>query len=70
MKIGGLIPDWRSAWKWFSVQGALLLTAAPEIYDQAGSMREYIPARTFHWAMLALGGLVILGRVVRQEKKV
>lgn len=69
MKMGGLVDDWRQAWKWFSVQGAAFLAVAPELYAQAKDLQEYIQPNVFHHMMAALGLSVLIGRLVRQEKK-
>lgn len=69
MKMGGLVEDWRQAWKWFSVQGAAILAIAPELYEQAHGMQEWVEPNLFHHGMAALGALVLLSRVVKQGEK-
>ena len=69
MKLGGLVDDWKQAWRWFSVQAGAFLAVAPEVYENVRGMREFIDPTWFNHAMAALGVSVILGRVIKQGKK-
>lgn len=64
-----LVEDWKQCWKWFSVQGAALIAIAPEAYQQVQGMQAYVSPGLFNHAMAVLGVLVIVGRVIEQEKK-
>lgn len=66
-----LVEDWKSAWRWFSVQAMALsaaLTAAWQFVpdDLKSSLPAWVPP-AMGIAILALG---IAGRIVEQPKKV
>lgn len=66
MKRGGLVSDWKQAWKWFSVQGAAVLAICPVVYENTGFLQDFLPADIFHYGMGALGALTLISRLVRQ----
>ena len=66
MKLGGLANDWQHAWKWFSVQGLLVLSIAPVFYENTGFLQDFIPATYYHYGMGALGFLTLISRMVKQ----
>lgn len=58
-----LIPDWREAWRFLSVQlaaGTALLATA---YDYLPAVREYLPEGWVKWAAI----LVIAARVLHKN---
>lgn len=65
-----LVDDWKSCWKWLSIQasaiGVAISSTYAVLYDQ---LKDNFPPKY----MLALTGLVFLlgiaGRVISQEKK-
>ena len=61
--------EWKKCWRWFSVQGAMIVIAAPQIYGQVTAMREFISPATFNHIMSVLGVLIILGRITAQASK-
>ena len=65
----GLVDNWRTAWRWLSVQIGVLLAASQEIYEQLQISREFIPPALFHHLMAGLAVLLILCRLKKQEAK-
>ena len=61
-----LDPEWRKAWRWFSVQGLALLAAAPVLYEGFPTMQVYLSPTLFHACMGILAALAIFGRLVKQ----
>ena len=65
-----LIPDWRSAWRWFSVQAFAILAALPLVWPSLPvEVHAWMPEawRPYAIVLLALGGLA--GRLVDQTPK-
>ena len=64
-----LIPNWRRAWRMFSVQAmaavAVLQTAWPQIPDD---IKAGWPPHLVHWVTVALVVAGVVGRVVSQPK--
>lgn len=64
-----LIPNWRRAWRMFSVQAmaavAVLQTAWPQIPDD---IKASWPPHLVHWVTVALVVAGVVGRVVAQPK--
>jgi hypothetical protein len=58
-----LIPDWRQAWRFFSVQAAAALALLAAAYDYLPAVREYLPEGWMKWAAL----LVIAARILNQQ---
>lgn len=64
-----LVPDWRQAWRWFSVQALAAIIAFPIVWSTLPpEVREHVPDTWLPWIMLliAIGGL--LGRLKDQSK--
>jgi hypothetical protein len=64
-----IIPDWRSAWRWFSVQALAALVALPLVWvGLPPDVKSFLPdgAEPYILVLLAAGGLV--GRLVDQKK--
>jgi len=65
-----LIPNWRRAWRWFSVQALAILAVLPMVWLQLPpDIKAYIPP-AWGWAVfvtIAFGG--IIGRLVDQNPK-
>ena len=57
-----LVPDWKSAWRWFSVQSAAALAVVAAAYDYLPALREYLPDGAVKWAAL----IIIVARVLSQ----
>ena len=64
-----LIQDWKSAWRWFSVQAGALIAIAPMLYEQTREMQGFMSYTVFNYVMTGLGVLVIIGRVIKQGKE-
>lgn len=70
MKKPHLLPDWKRAWRWFSVQAMLLSTAILSTWALLPSdLKSRLPEDVGLWA--AVGTLVagVVGRVVDQGDK-
>lgn len=66
-----IIPDWRDAWKWFSVHALVILAALPLVWAGLPSdLKSHLPPSLEVWALclVALGGLA--GRFIDQPKAV
>jgi hypothetical protein len=60
-----LVPDWKEAWSWLSVQLAAGIAALATAYDYLPAVRENLPEG---WVKYAIP-LIILGRVIDQTKR-
>jgi hypothetical protein len=58
-----LVPDWRDAWRFLSVQLAAAIALLAAAYDYLPVIRDYVPEGWVKWAAL----LVIAGRVLHQS---
>ncbi len=58
-----LIPDWRDAWRFLSVQLAAAIALLAAAYDYLPMIRDYVPEGWVKWAAL----LIIAGRVMHQQ---
>jgi hypothetical protein len=58
-----LIPDWRDAWRFLSVQLAAAIALLAAAYDYLPVIRDYVPEGWVKWAAL----LIIAGRVLHQS---
>jgi ABC-type uncharacterized transport system permease subunit len=64
-----LVPDWRAAWRWFSVQALVVLAALPLVWSTLpADLRAYLPDGWEPYVLLlvAVGGLA--GRLIDQTK--
>lgn len=62
-----LVEDAGKAWKWFSVQMAALSVIAMQLYEQVPQFQQYIPDKMFHNVMTVMVGLIIIGRLIKQD---
>jgi hypothetical protein len=64
-----LVEEWRSAWRWFSLQ-AMALTAAIQAAWAAlpDDLKQHFPAKAVTAVSVALLLLGIGGRLVKQKK--
>jgi hypothetical protein len=62
-----LVPDWKEAWRWWSVQCAALLAFLDMLYDYIPLLYQYFPNPNgwVRWAAV----LFIMARVLRQQQK-
>lgn len=66
MKLPELVENWRSAWRWFSVQLLTVLAIMPTLYDNAEIFQQFFTPTAFHALMSILAVLAALGRLVKQ----
>ena len=65
-----LVPDWRSAWRWFSVQALAILAALPLVWMALPSdAKGFLPDNLEPWVLFALAVGGIIGRVIDQQPK-
>lgn len=62
-----LVEDARSAWKWLSVQLAAVSVIAMQVYENVPQFQQYIPDKVFHNVMTVMVGLIIIGRLIKQD---
>lgn len=63
------VDDWRSAWRWFSVQlVALAATVQLSVLAFPAEMREWLGDEITHWLAVGLLIAAILGRLIDQKK--
>ncbi len=63
-----MVEDWKSAWRWFSVQALTIIAAIPLVWPMIPpDVQAWLPEqyRPYVILALALGGIV--GRVVDQK---
>lgn len=62
-----LIPNWRHAWRMFSVQAMAIAAAIQAAWPTIpGDLKSAIPANVVHWVSLVLLVAGIAGRLVQQ----
>ena len=61
-----LVEDWKKAWKFLSVELAILSAAALQLYEQVPLFKQYIPDNVFHNLMTGIVVLIIVGRLIQQ----
>jgi len=64
-----LIEDWKSAYKWLSVQMAALLGVFTVLYDQLTMLQAVLTPQVFHGIQVAAVVGVVAGRVINQAPK-
>lgn len=65
-----LVPDWREAWRWFSVQALGIVMALPIVWAGLPSdIKAWVPASWHVWVLVAIGAAGIVGRLVDQKPK-
>jgi len=64
-----LVDDAKQAWKWLSVQLAVVAGIALELYEQFPQFQQWLPDKAFHRTMTVLVLLIIVGRLIQQGKK-
>ena len=60
-----LIPDWKQAWTFFSVQLAAAIALLDVAYEYLPALQSYLPDGWVKWMALA----IIAARVVNQRDK-
>lgn len=64
-----LVEDWRSAWKWFSVQALAIIALLPVVWPSLPpQVTGWVPETWRPWivVLIAIGG--IAGRLIDQKK--
>jgi hypothetical protein len=64
-----LVPDWRGAHRWLSVQIMALIAASQGLLLFVPTVREYLPDYLVHTFMAVLAVLAIFGRLINQGKQ-
>lgn len=64
-----LVENWKSAWRWFSVQ-LIALAGAVQLAVLAfpAEVKSWLPDNVTHWTAAGLLGAAIFGRLVDQSK--
>ena len=64
-----LVSEWRSAYKWLSVQIMAVIVGAQTAMAAMPQLHEYINDRLWHGIMGVLAVAAILGRLVNQTRQ-
>jgi protein-S-isoprenylcysteine O-methyltransferase Ste14 len=66
-----LIPNWREAWRWFSVQALAALVLLPVVWMALPpDIKGFLPDSWEPWTLMFIAGAGLIGRLVDQNKKV
>ena len=63
-----LVENWRQAWKWLSVQIAILAAGLQAAMMAFPTMKDWLSDDAAHIIGLALVAAIVLGRMVDQKK--
>jgi protein-S-isoprenylcysteine O-methyltransferase Ste14 len=64
-----LIPNWRDAWRWFSVQALAAIIALPIVWASLPSdIKSFVPDSWDRWVFVAIAAAGLLGRLIDQNK--
>jgi hypothetical protein len=64
-----LIPDWRQAWRWFSVQFLAIIMVVPLVWASLpADAKAFLPDAWEPWVLTTLAACGILGRIIDQKK--
>lgn len=70
MKKPNLVPNWKRAWRWFSVQAMVLSTALLSTWALLpADLKARLPEDVGLWAAVATLAAGVIGRVVDQGPK-
>lgn len=69
MKKPKLIPEWRQAWKFWTVQLGIVFSIAAGLYAELPELREYLSPQAFARLSGILAFIAILARVIQQRGK-
>lgn len=65
-----LIPDWKKAWRWFSVQAFAAIIALPVVWGMLPSdAKAFLPDSWEPWILVGLAVAGLVGRVIDQNRK-
>jgi hypothetical protein len=68
MKKPTLIPEWKQAWKFFSVQVGIIFAIAAGLYAELPALREYLSPETFARLSGILAFVAIVARIIKQQR--
>ena len=64
-----LIPDWKEAWRWFSVQALAAIIALPIVWGMLpADVKALLPDGWEPWAFVVLAAAGLIGRVIDQNR--
>lgn len=64
-----LVPDWRQAWRWFSVQALAIIMVLPLVWaGLPADVKAWVPPEWHIPIIMLLGAGGIAGRLVDQNK--
>ena len=64
-----LIPNWKNAWRWFSVQALIVIGALPLVWATLpADVKAFLPGGWEPWILVLLAVAGIVGRLVDQNK--
>lgn len=64
-----LVPDWKQAWRWFSVQALAAIIALPMVWAMLpADAKAFLPAGWEPWVLVSLAAAGLVGRVIDQNK--
>lgn len=65
-----LIPDWKDAWRWFSVQALAAIMALPVVWSMLpADVKGFLPDGWEPWVLVTLAAAGLIGRVIDQGRK-
>ena len=65
-----LVPEWRGAWRWFSMQAMALSVIVQAAWEALpADLKQYLPHGLGLALSLGLLAFGILGRLMRQQKR-
>lgn len=64
-----LVPDWRSAWRWFSVQAFAAIALLPMVWASLpADLKGYIPPGWGKYIVIGIALAGVIGRMIDQKK--
>lgn len=65
-----LIPDWKQAWRWFSVQALAAIMALPIVWGMLpADVKGFLPDVWEPWVFVVLAAAGIVGRLIDQNRQ-
>ena len=63
-----LVSNWTAAWKWLSVQLAVVAAAGQIIMASMPELKSWVSDDVQHYVGAAIIGCIVLGRLIDQNK--
>ena len=64
------VPEWRQAWRWYSVQALAVLVVLPQAWEQIPpEVKAMIPPAWLPWIISGVAAAGVIGRVWPQRPK-